>query len=183
MRGLKIILMAAAGLGALAVPAAGQGAPKIAYVDSRRLIAEAPGAKEAQESFERDMQRFRAELQQLEDSLKALLSEYEQKQVLLSPEAKRQKEEEIRQKQRAYQERAGELETQAARRQAELVEPIMNRIQEVLNQIQREGGYAMIFDAAAGALVAADTTLDLTDEVLRRLRQTASASSSGSRQR
>ncbi len=51
----------------------------------------------------------------------------------------------------------------------------MNRIQEVLTQIQREGGYAMIFDAAAGAIVAADTTLDITDEVLRRLRQTAAA--------
>jgi len=183
MRALTTILMAAAGLGAFALPAAGQGAPKIAYIDSRRLIAEAPGAKEAQESFERDMNRYRSELQQLGDSLQALLSEYEQKQVLLSPEAKRQKEEEIRQKQRAYQERAGELENEAARRQAELVEPIMNRIQEVLTQIQKEGGYAMIFDAAVGAIVAADTTLDLTDEVLRRLRQTAAASSSGSRQR
>lgn len=175
MRALTTILMAAAGLGAFAVPAAGQGALKIAYIDSRRLIAEAPGAKEAQESFERDMNRYRAELQQLEESIKSLMSEYEQKQVLLSPEAKRQKEEEIRQKQRAYQERAGELENEAARRQSELVEPIMNRIQEVLTQIQREGGYAMIFDAAAGAIVAADTTLDITDEVLRRLRQTAAA--------
>jgi len=183
MRALTTILMAAAGLGAFALPAAGQGALKIAYIDSRRLIAEAPGAKEAQESFERDMNRYRAELQQLADSIKSLLSEYEQKQVLLSPEAKRQKEEEIRQKQRAYEERAGELENEAARRQAELVEPIMNRIQEVLSQIQKEGGYAMIFDAAAGALVAADTTLDITGEVLRRLRQTASASSSGSPQR
>jgi len=182
MRVLTTLFMAAAGLGAFALPAAGQGAPKIGYIDSRRLIAEAPGAKEAQASFERDMQRYRAELQQLEDSIKALLSEYEQKQVLLSPEAKRQKEEEIRQKQRAYQERAGQLENEAARRQAELVEPIMNRIQEVLEQLRKEGGYAMIFDAAAGALVAADTTLDLTDEILRRLRQTASASS-GSRER
>lgn len=181
MRALTTILMAAAGLGAFALPAAGQGAPKIAYIDSRRLIAEAPGAKEAQESFERDMNRYRAELQQLEDSIKSLLSEYEQKQVLLSPEAKRQKEEEIRQKQRAYQERAGELENEAARRQSELVEPIMDRIQQVLTQLQKEGGYAMIFDAAAGALVAADTTLDITNEVLRRLRQTAATS--GSQQR
>lgn len=178
MRALTTILMAAAGLGAFALPAAGQGAPKIAYIDSRRLIAEAPGAKEAQESFERDMNRYRAELQQLEESIKSLLSEYEQKQVLLSPEAKRQKEEEIRQKQRAYQERAGELENEAARRQSELVEPIMDRIQQVLTQLQKEGGYAMIFDAAAGALVAADTTLDITNEVLRRLRQTAATSGS-----
>lgn len=180
MRTLTTLFMAVAGLGVLALPAAGQGALKIAYIDSRRLIAEAPGAKEAQESFERDMNRYRAELQQLEDSIKSLLSEYEQKQVLLSPEAKRQKEEEIRQKQRAYQERASQLETEAAKRQSELVEPIMDRIQEVLSQVQKEGGYAMIFDAAAGALVAADTTLDITNQVLARLKQTATAS--GSRQ-
>lgn len=181
MRTLASILLAVVGLGAFALPAAAQGGPKFAYIDSRRLIAEAPGAKEAQQSFERDMNRFRAELQQLEDTIKSLLSEYEQKQVLLSPEAKRQKEEEIRQKQREYQERAGQLEDQAARRQSELVEPIMNRIQEVLSQLQREGGYAMIFDAATGALVAADTTLDITDRVLERLKQTASASGSPQR--
>ena len=175
MRTLRPLLVAIAGLGATALPADAQNL-KIAYIDSRIIIAEAPGAREAQESFERDMNRFRAELQVLEDSLKALVSEYEQKQVLLSPEAKRQKEEEIRRKQRQYQERATELETQAARRQSELVEPIMTRIQEVLTQIQQEGGYAIIFDAAAGALVAADPSLDITRQVIERLKATASAS-------
>jgi len=181
MRTLSPLLVAIACLGATALPAAAQNT-KIAYIDSRIIIAEAPGAKEAQESFERDMNRFRAELQVLEDSLKALVSEYEQKQVLLSPEAKRQKEEEIRRKQRQYQERATELESQAAKRQSELVEPIMARIQEVLSQIQKEGGYAMIFDAAAGALVAADTSLDITRQVIERLKATASASRSGNQQ-
>lgn len=175
MRTLRSFLVAAAGLIALAGPIHAQGAVKIGYVDTRRILAEAPGAQEARQAFEQDMAKFQSELQQLEDSLKAMISNYEQRQVMLSPEARQQQEEAIRQTQRAFQQRAGELEDQAGRRQAELVEPIMARITQVISEVRAEGGYALIFDAAAGAIVAADPALDITEQVLTRLKATASA--------
>lgn len=77
------------------------------------------------------------------------------------------------QKQREAQQRAMQLEDQAAKRQNELVEPVMRKIQEVIDAIRSEGKYAMIFDVAAGGLIAADPALDITDQVLARLRPTA----------
>lgn len=77
------------------------------------------------------------------------------------------------QKQRDAQQRAMQLEDQAAKRQNELVEPVMRKIQEVIDSIRDEGKYAMIFDVAAGGVIAADPSLDLTDQVLARLRPTA----------
>ena len=57
----------------------------------------------------------------------------------------------------------------AGQRQQELVQPVMDRINEVIEEIREEGSYAIIFDVAGGGVVAADSALDLTQEVIRRL--------------
>ena len=54
-------------------------------------------------------------------------------------------------------------------RQAELVEPVMERINAVIEDIRADGGYSMIFDVAAQGIISADPDLDLTAEVVRRL--------------
>lgn len=176
MRNVLSVLAAAAGLGLLATGAAAQ-APKIAYIDSRKIIAEAPGAKEAQATFDREMQGYQGQLKLMEDSLKTLMDDYQQKSVTLSPEAKKQREDAIRARQDAYQQRASQLEEQAGQRQSQLVQPILDRIKVIISQIRAEGGYAFILDVGqGGSIVAADTTLDLTRQVLARLaRSTVSA--------
>lgn len=175
MRKLWSMLAAAAGVALLAGTASAQSPGKIAYIDSRKLIAEAPGAKEAQSTFEKEMQGYQAQMKVMEDSLKAMMDEYQQKSVVYSPEVKRQKEEAIRAKQEAYQQKAQQLEEQAGRRQSELVQPIMDRIKTVISDLRKEGGYAVIFDIAGNSgLVSADPSLDITDQVLTRLKQTAS---------
>ena len=167
-------LMLLGGLVAIAAPAAAQTAGKVAYVDSRRIIAEAPGAREAQTTLNTELSGFEAQLKPLADSVQAMMAEYEQKSVMLSPDAKKQKEDEIRLKQQAFQQRRAQLEQQIEKRQAELVEPIMDRIEKVIEEIRVQGSYAIIFDKAANGMVAADPTLDLTDQVIARLKATAS---------
>lgn len=174
MRTLTTSLFTAAAVALAAVPVSAQDAPNFAYINSQRIIQEAPGAQEARQAFERDMAEYQAELQQLEEELKGMMDEFEQRQVMMSPEARQNRQQEILQKQREYQQRAEELQERAAQRQNELVEPIMNRIQTVIEELRQERGYTMIFDAAGGALIAADPALDITEEVLSRLRATAS---------
>jgi outer membrane protein len=174
MRKTFPFVMAVLALTVLALPASAQTAPRIGYINSQRLLAEAPGAREAQQAFERDMQGYQQELGKLEEQLTEMITQYQQRQTMLSTEARRQEESAIRDKQTELQQRAMELEEQAGRRQQELVEPIMTRIQTVIEQIRAEGNYALILDAATGVFVAADPALDLTDQVLSRLRSTAS---------
>jgi outer membrane protein len=148
---------------------------RIAFINSEAIIQEAPGAREAQDQFDRDMARFRSEVQLMGDELQTLAASYEQQQLTLSPEVRQSREDQIRVKQTEYQARIQQLETQAGARQAELVEPVMERITEVIEQIRNEGSYSIIFDVAAGAIISADPALDLTEEVIRRLRNAAAA--------
>jgi outer membrane protein len=142
---------------------------KIGYIDSQQILNQDPGAQEAQEQFEADLARYRAEVDQIGQELQDLISRYEQQQSMLSEEARSNRQEEIRLKQTQYQQRISELEHQAGMRQAELVEPVMERINAVIEDIRADGGYSMIFDVAAQGIIAADPALDLTAEVVRRL--------------
>jgi outer membrane protein len=143
---------------------------RLGYIDTQRILAEAPGTGEAQRAFEQDMERYRTELERLEAELETLQENLERQQATMSATVRQERQQEIQQRFIAYQTRRMELEETAQERQAELVGPIMERIMTVIEEIRIEGNYGMIFDAAAGALIAADRNLDLTEQVLQRLR-------------
>ena len=133
-----------------------QAAPRIAYIDSRAILTQDPAAIQAQQQFETDMVRYRAEVEQLGEELQQLISNYEQQQAMLSEEAKSNRQEEIRLKQDQYQQRINQLEQQAGLREAELVQPVMERINAVIEDMRADGSYAIIFDVAAQGIIAAD---------------------------
>jgi len=148
------------------------GSLKIAYVNSQKILAQVPGRSEAEAQMQKEMEGYRAEVQKMSDSLNALVSAYNKAEPTLSATAKQTRQKDIQTKESAYQQRVQQLEQQAQQRQAELMRPIMEQINKVIEQIRSEDGYAMVFDAGnqAGVVVAADSSLDITDKVITRLK-------------
>jgi outer membrane protein len=109
----------------------------------------------------------------MEDSMSTLMSQFQQQSVMLSADAKKQREDEIRAKGAGWQQRAQALQEEAGKRQQTLMQPIMDKIQAAINELRAAEGYAIIFDMAAEAMVAADPALDLTDKVIARLKTTS----------
>lgn len=142
---------------------------KIGYINSQQIFQNAPGAAEANDAFQSDLAGFEAEAQQLQDELIGMQQQLEQQQLTLSPEAKRNREQQIAVRAQEAQDRMAQLDQLANTRRAELVQPVMDRINDVIEAIREEGNYALILDTASGSIIAADPTLDLTDEVIRRL--------------
>ena len=153
---------------------------KIGYINSQEILEKAPGAKEAQDAFERDMQGFTTEAQQLQDELTRMQQQLAQQELTLSPEAKRNRQTQIQTKAQEAQARMAEMDQIAARRRSELVQPVMDKITAVIEKMREEGSYSVILDVAAGSIIAADPALDLTAEGLRRL-ETAAPPTGGAR--
>ena len=156
-------------LGAPGIQAAAQSPLKIGYINSQVIIAEDPAATAAQEQFQREMVPLESELRGLETDIADLIARYQAQQITLTANARRTRQDEIAQKQQAYQERMAQIEVEAARRQQELVQPIMERINNIIQEIRSDGSYTFIFDVAGGGLIAADESFDLTGEVQERL--------------
>ena len=143
---------------------------KIAYINSQEILASAPGAKEASDQYDKDLASYNAEAQQLRDELDRMQQSLQQQELTLSKEAKANRQQQIQLKAQQAQTRMQELDQQAQQRRQELVQPVMDKINAVIDKIRAEGSYAFILDAASGSIVAADPTLDLTQEVIRRLK-------------
>ncbi len=160
----------------LTVPAAlsAQTAQKFAYVNSAIVLQSAPGRAEAEATFEKDMVVMRAQVQKLSDSLNTMQEAFAKEEASLSPAAKEGRMKTLRDKQAEYQERTQKLSDQAQQREAELMQPIMDNLRRVLDDVRADGGFAFVFDVAAGSfIVSADKNLDVTDRVISKLRLSA----------
>jgi outer membrane protein len=150
----------------------GTAPPKIAYINSALLLQQAPGRAEAEAQFEREVGVYRQQIQRMDDSLKTLVAAFDRDAPKLDSGAREARRTSIGQKETEYQLRARSLDSTMQTRQAQLVKPIMERVQAVIEAIRSEDGYAMIFDVGAqvSVVVSADKKLDLTDRVLARLK-------------
>ncbi len=153
----------------LGADAAQAQALKIGYINSQQILANSADAAAAQRQFDQEMQGYQAEVERLEDELTGLQQRLQQQSLTLSPEARANREQQLQTRVQEYQNRTAQLQQVADRRRAELIQPVMDKITGIIETIREEGQYHLILDVAAGSIIAADTTLDLTPEVMRRL--------------
>ena len=169
-----LAVLAALTLGA-AAPAAAQATAtgtKIAFVNSQRILRETPGYAQAETTFTKELAGFRNEVQQLQAKLDSAAADFQQQGTLLSPTAREAKRKQLETQQSDLEQKTQDLQQRAAARERELLDPIQNRVSAVVEQMRAAGGYAMIFDVGAPgtAVVAADTSLDLSDRVIAQLK-------------
>lgn len=145
---------------------------KIGYINSALLLQQAPGRAEAEAQFEREVGVYRLQIQRMDDSLRTLMASFDRDALKLDSATRETRRASIAQREAEYQGRARGLDSTMQARQAQLVKPIMERVQTVIESIRAEDGYAVILDVGAqvSVVVAADKRLDLTDRVLARLK-------------
>lgn len=142
---------------------------KIGYINSQEVLANSPEAAAAQQQFDQEMQGYQAEIAQLEEELTGLQESLQRQQLTLSAEARATREEQLQTRLMEYQQRTAQLSQLAEQRRAELIQPVMDEVNTIIEAIRIEGQYHLILDVAAGSIVAADPSLDLTQQVITRL--------------
>ncbi|HEX5576850.1 MAG TPA: OmpH family outer membrane protein [Gemmatimonadaceae bacterium] len=173
MRGLIRAALLALAIGAASAgTASAQAAPKFGFINSAAILAEAPGRADAETRFKNEVSAYQAQLQRMSDSLQTMAAAFEREAPRLDSATRISRAKVIQDREVAYQTRARDLDQQMQSRQAELIRPIMENLQKIIEQVRAEDGYAMIFDVAsqASVIVAADKNLDITQKVLARVK-------------
>lgn len=152
-----------------AVAAEAQTPLKIGYINSQELLANSSEAAAAQQQFDTEMQGYQTEIEQLEQELTGLQESLQRQQLTLSPDARAAREQQLQARVAEYQQRTNQLSQVAEQRRAELIQPIMDRINVVIEAVRTDGQYHLILDLAAGSIIAADPMLDLTQQVIGQL--------------
>jgi outer membrane protein len=142
---------------------------KIGYINSQEVIASSTDAAAAQQQFDTEMLGYQTEIEQLEQELTGLQESLQRQQLTLSPDARAAREQQLQTRVAEYQQRSAQLGQIAEQRQRELIQPVMDAVNVVIEAIRVEGQYHMILDLAAGSIIAADPALDLTQQVIARM--------------
>ena len=166
---LALIVGAASASSASAQAAA---TPKFGFINSAAILAEAPGRAEAENRFKTEVAAYQAQLQRMSDSLQTMAATFDKEAPKLDSATRVSRAKIIQDRETAYQTRARDLDQQMQTRQAELIRPIMENLQKVIEQVRAEDGYAMIsdVDSQTSVIVAADKSLDITPKVLARVK-------------
>ena len=145
---------------------------KIGYINSEQIFSEYKIYSEAQGKFNEFRANWEKEALDKKAELQRLMDELQRQQLLLSDQRRKEMEQTIEGKAKEYERFVDEAvsvpDGKLARKQAELLKPVYDRINEVLQKIGEEDHYDFIFDAMSG-LAFAKPEYDLTDRVLEEL--------------
>ncbi len=145
---------------------------KIGYIHSQRILAEFQESIEAQRTLDNEQREWLEEAEKMEAEIAGLEEELENQSLLLSDEKKSERLQEIQMKYLEYQRFQQEIWGETGKlyqRNQELTQPIIDKVNTIIQKIGQDGDYDVIFDAAVGNIVYAKDDFDLTDIVLEDL--------------
>ena len=166
---LFALALLAAGLTAATPFAAELHAQRIAVVDINGVLEDLEAYKGAQAELDRVADQWRQEIAQEYDKIKGMYNRYQAEQVLLSDEARAEREEAIVQAEtrvREMQKNRFGPEGELFQRRAELVQPIQDRVYGAIQQFAEQRGYDLIFDKGSSAgLLFSKPSFDKTEDL------------------
>ncbi len=154
---------------------------KIGFVDSDAIFKQYPVAQEVQKKLDAMIQGWQGEIDRMSQEYQTMLQDYQQKQALMTEQAKQQTEQDLlslRQKILDYQTEKLGQNGELAQQQDKLLGPVKDKIIDAIKEIAKEEGFHFVLDKNDQFLIVlyGDERFDLTFRVLDRLKRGSTGS-------
>jgi len=141
---------------------------KIGYVNTQRVLKESSEMKSIEERITKLTDSKRDEFKPRQEKLTQMAKELQTQSSVLSPEAFEERQIELAQFKSQI-----ERDLQAAQEQVEVeqrkaIAPLLRKVQEIINEIGRDDGFALVIEPHQGVLFLGES-IDITDKVIERL--------------
>jgi len=154
---------------------------KIGFVNSAEIFSKYKSFSDTQQKFNKEVEEWQKKAQEMKSQVDSLAL-YIKGEIdvipprlpfhALSDSKQTEKQQENKAKETAYLEYVNTVfgpDGTAERRNAELTQPILDKINSIIPKIAQEEKYDYVFDAVAGNIAYADTKYDLTEKVIEEL--------------
>lgn len=143
---------------------------KIAHVNTAEILDAMPEKATAEKAMEKYYNELQSQLQTMANEYQTKMQDYEANQATMSNLVKQSKEKEIIDIQNRIQQFQANAEQEFEAKRAELLSPILEKIQNAINTVGKEKGYTYILDLATGAAVYVGTdAVDANKDVKAKL--------------
>lgn len=147
-------------------PAAARAELKLGFVDLQRALNEVDEGKSAKSQLEKEFKEKQKQLDSKQDELKKLKADYDKQAVVMSDQAKRDKQAELERKAQETQQLFVQLQAELSRREQEITGGIFEKMRVIVRDIAEAEGITMVFERSN--VLYAPTALDLTNELIRK---------------
>lgn len=148
-------------------------AQRIAVVDIQAVLDGMTEYQQAQQELDKVAAQWRQEISKEYDKIRAAYNKYQAEQVLLSDEAKQERQDQIMEMEaqvRDMQKNRFGAEGDLFRRRQDLVRPIQEQVYGAIQDYADERGYDFIFDkGGATGLIFSSEEYDKTDDIKRKV--------------
>lgn len=165
---MKKIMFTAALLLLVAVGAMAQ---KIGHLNSQVLLSEMPEVRGAESNLEAFQAQLQKRGQKMVEDFQKKYQELAQREQAgeIAPKALEEETKKLKEDEEKIQAFEQEMQQKVMDRRDELLQPILDRINDAIEEISKELGYDYVIDLSSGALLFADDQYDITEKVREKL--------------
>ena len=148
-----MIILLGAGLISISSTAFSQTALKIGHVDIAEILAALPERDSAAAVIEKETKEMQSTYDDMTAVYNKMLDDYEKEQSTYTEPVKKNKESELLDKEKRLQEFEQNASANLQKRNADLIQPILNKILKAIDKVAAENGFTYILDVSKGSVV------------------------------
>ncbi len=123
---------------------------KIGVINSQRLLNETSAGKKAKENLTAFSKNRQALMELEEKELRRMEEDFVKQSSVLSPAAKRDREEQFRRRMQEYQQKASELNREVQEKQKDVLEGFRDKIEVIVAKVAKRLGLQVVVDKSKG---------------------------------
>lgn len=144
--------------------------PKIAHVNTSEIMNDMPERPKAEKDLETYYNELQEQLKVMYAEYQTKLQDYQANAETMSNLVKQSKEKELVDLESRITAFQNNAESEFEAKRAELLKPLLEKIQNAINAVGKEKGYTYIIDLATGTVVyVGDDAIDITKDVKAKL--------------
>jgi outer membrane protein len=164
LRSTLVVLTAAL---SLALPLTASAQPKFGYVDYQQVLLAVEDGKSAKTRLQKWLEDRQKEIDREQEALRKEKETLDKQASAMSEDTRMQKGAELQKKVLELAQKWDRYRAEAAGRERQEMEPIVDKIDQVIAKIAERDGFTFIFEKRDSGLVYAQTQYDLSNEVIR----------------
>lgn len=147
---------------------------KIGYVDLNKALNESESGKKAKKILEDMINSKQSVIAKKEDEIKTLKEEFDKQSSVLTPEAVKEKQEQLNKLMREGQRMVNDFQEEIKKKETELTQEIQKDLIDLVNKLGKDEGYTFIFEKGTSGMIYSQKELDITDKVIKKYNETSS---------
>lgn len=148
---------------------------KYAFVDTKYILSEMPEYKTAQKELDDLSEKWQLEIESKYKEIEVKNKAYQEEQILLPEDIKKQKEDEIlimKRKAKELQKKYFGVNGLLFQKRKELIEPIQDKIYKAIKTMAKDKGYDFIMDKGTNSnILFANPKYDKSDALLKQIKK------------